>query len=346
MNSLFKKGTFYIMNYDSLERELNNELKSIYLIYGEEQYLVEMALKKIKKKFGELVLGINYIVLDESNISNLISNIEMPAFGYDKKLIVVKNSGLFKKDGRKKSPTPLQEQIGKYISDNLDVIEEGVVLVIIENEADKNSVYDIIERTGIVCKIDYLKLPQLVKKLKKVCVLYKVNVSDVVLNYLVEISGTSLGDLINEIRKLIEYAGEGGIILESDVDMLCTKQIESVIFELTDNLGTKQTSKALEVLDNLIYQKEPIQKILITLYNHFKKLYLCQKAIEYNKDIVNALNLKPNQVFLVTKYKRQVSLFKTDLKEILDALVNLDYQSKIGNIDLDIGLRSIICRYC
>ena len=270
----------------------------------------------------------------------------MPAFGYDKKLIVVKNSGLFKKDGRKKSATPLQEKVGKYISDNLDIINEGVVLVFIEESADKNSVYDIIERTGIVCKIDYLKLHELVQKLKRICNLYKVNSSDVVLNYLVETSGTSLGDLINEVRKLIEYAGEGGTITEKDVDLLCTKQIESVIFELTDNLGSKQTEKALEVLDNLIYQKEPVQKILITLYNHFKKLYLCQKAIEYNKDIVNALNLKPNQVFLVSKYKRQVSMFKTDLREILNELVNLDYNSKIGNIDIEVGLRSIICRYC
>lgn len=334
------------MNYDSLERELNNELKSIYLLYGEEQYLVQMSLKKIKKKFGELVLGINYIVLDESNVDTLISNIEMPAFGYDKKLIVVKNSGLFKKDGRKKSATPLQERVGKYISDNLDIINEGVVLVFIEENADKNSVYDIVERTGIVCKIDYLKLPQLIQKLKKICSLYKVNCNDVVLNYLVETSGTSLADLINEIRKLIEYAGEGGTITEKDVDLLCTKQIESVIFELTDNLGAKQTKKALDVLDNLIYQKEPVQKILITLYNHFKKLYLCQKAIEYNKDIVNALNLKPNQVFLVSKYKRQVAMFKTDLKEILEELVNLDYNSKIGNIDIEVGLKSIICRYC
>ena len=334
------------MNYDSLERELNNELKSIYLIYGEEQYLVQMALKKIKKKFGELVLGINYIVLDESNVDTLISNIEMPAFGYDKKFIVIKNSGLFKKDGRKKAPTPIQESIGKYISDNLEIIKEGAILVFIENNAEKNSVYDIVERTGIVCKIDYLKLPQIVQKLKRICELYKVKASDTVLTYLVQTSGTSLSDLINEVRKLIEYAGEGGTITETDVDMLCTKQIESVIFELTDNLGAKQTSKALEVLDNLIYQKEPIQKILITLYNHFKKVYLCQKALEYNKDIVISLSLKPNQVFLINKYKRQASLFKTDLRKILDELVNLDYNSKIGNIDAEVGLRSIICRYC
>ena len=258
------------MNYDFLEKEINKGLNSIYLIYGEEQYLVETTLKKIKKKFGELVSGINYINIDESNLESLISNIESPAFGYDKKLIVIKNSGLFKKDGRRKTATPIQEIIGKYILENLNIINEGTVLVFVEKEIDKNSVYDIIEKVGIVCNIDYLKLPQLIQKLKKICVLYKVNCNETVLNYLVDTSGTSLENLINEIRKLIEYIGEGGTITEKEVDLLCTKKIESVIFELTDNIGNKQTDKALETLNNLIYQKEPVQKILITLYNHLK----------------------------------------------------------------------------
>lgn len=335
------------MNYDSLERELNTNLRSIYLLYGEEQYLIDMAIKKIKKKFGELLLGINYIVLDESNIDDLIPNIEMPAFGYDKKLIIVKNSGLFKKDGRKKAPTEIQERIGNYISDNLSIINEGVILIFVESEVDKNSVYDLIERTGIVCQIDWLKPNQIVQKLKKICALYKVNASDMTLNYLIETSGTSLQDLINEIRKLIEYVGENGTITEKEVDLLASKQIESIIFDLTDSLGLKQTDKALEVLNNLIYQKEPIQKILVTLYNHFKKLYFCKEAVRLNKDVVNSLNLKPTQTFLVTKYKKQASYFKqNDLKQIMEELVNLDYNYKIGNIDLDVGLRSILCRFC
>ena len=75
-------------------------------------------------------------------------------------------------------------------------------------------------------------------------------------------------ELINEIRKLIEYVGEGGTITIDDINKLSIKQMESVIFELTDNLAIRKTDKALEVLDNLIYQKEPLQKILITLYNH------------------------------------------------------------------------------
>ena len=335
------------LNYDSLDKSIQTELKPLYLIYGEEQYLVDTSVNKIKKKFGEKVLGINYILIDETNLDNLISDIEMPAFGFDKKLIVVKNSGLFKKDGRKKSGSPMQDKIADYIKNNMDVIEESVILVFVEQEADKNVVFEEISKNGIVCNIEELKPIQLVKKLKQICNLYKVNVEESTLNYLVENSGTNLQHLINEIRKLIEYAGENGTITIDAVNRLSIKQIESVIFELTDNLAMKKIDKALEVLDNLIYQKEPLQKILITLYNHFKKIYLCVEAVDLKKDVVNSLNLKPNQTFLVTKYKKQASYFKKEeLRKIIEEFYNLDYNSKNGKIDIDVGLRSILCSYC
>ena len=154
-------------------------------------------------------------------------------------------------------------------------------------------------------------------------------------------------DLINEIRKLIEYAGKNGTIEKQDVDKLCIKKIESVIFDLTDNLSQKNIEKAMEVLYNLIASKEPIQKILITLYNHFKKLYFVKLAIENNKDIAQSLKLKPNQLFLVNKYKMQAQKFKkSELRKIIQELENLDYKYKIGLIDINIGLETILCTYC
>lgn len=335
------------LTYDALDKSINNELKPLYLLYGGEQYLIDTCVNKIKKKFGERVLGINYILIDETNLDNLISDIEMPAFGYEKKLIIVKNSGLFKKDGRKKSGSPIQDKIAEYIDNNMDIIAESVILVFVEGVADKNIVFEKIQKNGIICNIEELKPVQLVKKLKQICNLYKVNVDDTTLNYLVETSGTNLQNLINEIRKLIEYAGANGTITIDAVNKLSIKQIESVIFELTDNLAIRKIDKALEILDNLIYQKEPMQKILITLYGHFKKIYLCAVAVKLNKDVVNSLNLKPNQTFLVTKYKKQASYFKLDeLRNILKELIDLDFNSKNGKIDLDVGLRSVLCSYC
>ena len=63
------------LNYDLLDKSINEELKPMYLLYGEEQYLIEMTVNKIKKKFGEKIQGINYILLDESNVNEIYINV-------------------------------------------------------------------------------------------------------------------------------------------------------------------------------------------------------------------------------------------------------------------------------
>ena len=228
------------------------------------------------------------------------------------------------------------------------MINESLVLVFAEEEADsKQTLYKTIDKLGTVCKFDYQKPMQIEARLKAICNGYKVQIDNQSLRYFIEVCGTNMQDLINEIRKLIEYAGENGKIEKADIDKLTIKKLESIIFDLTDNLGKKDISKALEVLHNLIYSKEPLQKILITLYNHFKKLYFTKIAMNNNKDMVTSLGLKPNQTFLVNKYKTQAKYFKTrELKEILQALRDLDYNYKNGLIDLQVGMESILCRYC
>ena len=331
---------------------------AIYLFYGEETYLLETRVKKIKKEYPQLILGINFIQIDDTNAEELIADLETPAFGFDKKLIIAKNTGLFKKekktaksDTKKKkvddTKIPLNEKIAKYIQENSEELKDTVDLVLVEQEVDKNALYQSIEKVGEVKEFALLKLPDLIANIKKIAVAYKVNIDDATAKYLVECCGTSMQDLINELRKLIEYKGENSNITKQDIDLLCTKQIQAVIFDLTDNLGKKETSKALEVYNGLILNKEPIQKILITLYNHFKKLYIIKIAEKYNEDAATAMNLKPNQLFLVSKYKTQARYFETqELREVLEALIDLDANYKVGLISLEIGLEAILCRYC
>lgn len=339
-----------MVSIENLEKSLKNEeLASIYLFYGEETYLLENSVQKIKKKFGQIIKGINYILIDETNINELISNMETPAFGYEKKLVIAKNTGLFQKDSKKKSNAnkDFKEKINTYIKENIDIIKESNVLVFVEEEADSNTLYKTIDNCGVVCKFEYQKAPQIEKRIKEICNAYKVNIDNNTIRYFIECCGTSMQDLINEIRKLIEYKGENGTIINNDIDLLSIKQVESVIFDLTDNLGKKNIKQALQVLRNLIYSKEPIQKILVTLYNHFKKLYLVTIAMKNNKNIADSLKLKPNQMFLVNKYTAQAKLFgDKELRRILKELTDLDYKYKVGLLDLNIGLESILCTYC
>ena len=339
-----------MITIENLEKELKQgKLGSIYLLYGEETFLLENCLKKIKNIFGERKAGINEIKLDESNVNGIISDIETPAFGYEKKLIIARDTNMFKKEGKRKNSvnTTLIKNLAEYIKNNNKLMQEAVVLVFVESSAEKNDLYKIIEQYGTICEFQELKPIQIISRIKTICNAYKVQVDDNTLKYFIECCGTNMQGLINEIRKLIEYAGEGGIINRKDVDMLCIKQLDSIIFDLTDNLGKKQVGKALEVLNGLIYQKEPIQKILITLYHHFKKLYIVKIAQREKKNILESLNLKPNQTFLVSKYNTQANYFKeSELEKIIEELIDLDYNYKSGLIDLNIGLESILCRYC
>lgn len=337
-----------MLSVENLEKEIKTgKLENLYLLYGEETFLLETSLKKMKTLFGELVKGINYILIDDTNIGELISDIETPAFGYERKLIIARNTGIFKREGKGRTggaSKELKDKINDYLKENIELIKESVVLIFIENEAEKNSIFNTIEKIGTVCNFEEQKPFQIIKRLKGICNSYKVNADENTLQYLIESCGTNMQDLINEIRKLIEFAGENGTIQKQDIDKLCIKRIESVIFDLTDNLGQKKVKEAMEVLYNLIASKEPMQKILITLYNHFKKLYFTKLATTYNKDIAQSLNLKPNQIFLVNKYKMQAKGFKTsELRNIIQNLEDLDYKYKIGLIDLNIGLESIIC---
>ena len=64
---------FEMVKIEELEKKIEQqEIKGIYLLYGEETFLLEQQLNKIKKKFGETIKGINYINIDENNVQELI----------------------------------------------------------------------------------------------------------------------------------------------------------------------------------------------------------------------------------------------------------------------------------
>ncbi len=309
----------------------------IYLLYGEDNYIKNEYLKKIMKNFGEVSLGINYIQIDQNNSQNIISDIETPAFGYEKKLIVARNSNLVKK----------KNQDGDKLADYINSNElEGIELVIIEDEIDKTTaLYKALQKKATIKECNEMKAHEIIAKIKSISSAYGVNIKENTAQYFIECVGTNMADVINELRKLIEYKGKGGEIIKDDIDNLTIKKTESIIFDLTDNLGRKNIKESINVLHNLVYAKEPVQRILIMLYNHFKKLYIVK--ISKGINIAQNLKLKPNQIFLVTKYQNQAKFFdEQELRNLIEELIKLDEFSKNGNIDLDVGLESILCRYC
>lgn len=311
----------------------------VYLLYGEDNYLKNEFVKKAKKSFGELQLGINYIQIDESNVNNVISDIETPAFGYERKMIIVKNANLMQKKNA------ISDKLSEYLNDADKQILDSIELIIVEDSVEKNALFNTISKIGMIKEFNEQKIGQLITKVKSISAAYGVQIQENVAQYFIECTGTNMEDIINEIRKLIEYAGKGGTIKKEDIDSLTIKKSESVIFDLTDNLGKKNIHEAINVLHDLIYAKEPVQKILVMLYNHFKKLYIVQ--LSNGQNVAQNLKLKPNQTFLVSKYQNQAKFFtQEEIRNLLNEFMYIDEASKSGNLDINVGLESVLCRYC
>ena len=61
----------------------------------------------------------------------------------------------------------LKDKINDYLKENVDMIKNAVVLVFVENEAEKNSIYNTIEKIGTICEFEEQKPQQIIKRLKE-----------------------------------------------------------------------------------------------------------------------------------------------------------------------------------
>lgn len=178
------------MTIESLEKELKEgKLKEIYLFYGEETYLMDNCVKKIRNLFGELIKGINYIEIDDTNLGQLISDLQTPAFGYPKKLVIVKNTGIFKRELKKKGASfqELRDKIIEYLKENQDILNQDNVLIFVEESVDKGKMLSTLEDIGAsICNFEYQKMPNIVARLKAICKAYKVSIDDATLKYFIE----------------------------------------------------------------------------------------------------------------------------------------------------------------
>lgn len=173
-------------------------------------------------------------------------------------MIVVKNSGLFQKETKKKVSglKELRETLEIYIKENLEDIKENLVLIFVEDNVEKLKITKTVEEIGgAICEFEYQKPLQIEKRLEAIAKAYKVDVESGAIRDLIEVSGTSMQVLINEIRKLIEYAGEGGTITRKSVKDLAIKTLDSNIFDLTDNLREKEYRRSIKNIRRALVSK-------------------------------------------------------------------------------------------
>lgn len=325
---------------------------NLYLITGEDEYEKEEKLNSLKEKFGECVKGINYIVLDNAGINNLEAEIDTYAFGFSKKLILVKLDKKDKNISESAEDDSGEEETTESSSDKKDWLTpslektlqelEDVIVVFCGDIKKTTKIFKLVQKHGNCILCEKKKEYDLLSWANKIFRENGYEIDNDNINYIIDICGTNKLMLKNEIDKLLDFSSETRKITKEDIDLICIRTSDVIIFDLTDNLGKKNTKASLNSLNELIENKEPLQKIVIMIARHFKSLLVAKVATLENKNLMDELATK--STFAMNKYKAQSRLFSLDeLKNKILKLSKLDIDSKTGKIDLKIGLEKVIC---
>lgn len=311
----------------------------VYLFYGEEEYLKDYYLKKFKESLvpssSEMM---NLSVIDgKSPVENIIDAVETYPFMAERKMVVVKNSELFK-SGRKED--------SERMADFLSKIPRTTVLIFIESEVDKRGkLFKQVQKQGGVTEFNYLKENDLIVWVKKEFSANNIAIDRETTIYLLRTIGNQMSVIKSEIDKLISLNNDS--VTKSDIDSICTRSLEAQIFDLVKAIGNKNVTTALEIFNNLLMLKESPIGILVMITRQFRLLFQAKYLIEENfssKQIIDYLKLPS---FVVNEIISQSKLFLLeDLKQAIRDCLLTDLSIKTGKMESVLAIETLIIKYC
>lgn len=308
--------------------------KRIYLLYGEEVYLMRNCLTALKKGIlGEDASDVNYSHFDGNlgyDVNELKDLCETLPFFADHRLIVVENSKLFGADSG--------------FADFLPRIPETTVLVIVEDNADKRTtLYKEIKKEGYVCEFTTPQPSAMIDFAAGYLGKYGKRISREDCDFLINSVGGDMYNIVSELDKVIDYTGERSAITRNDIAAVCSMQIENKIFDIVDLLISKDRAGAMRIYFDLIALREQPLGILRFFMKQYLKLIIVKDEMDRgasDADIGAAIHTSD---WIARKYRAKLKGIKAaSLGKALELCTDTEEAIKSGNMSEEIGMEILL----
>ncbi len=319
----------------------NKTFSNIYLIFGEEEYLKNTYEKKlISSIISEDLKMMNFDIFEgkNTNVSQIIDACDTMPFMSPYRLVVLKNTGLII-EGRKNDSALLEQ----YISN----LPKTTIIIFIEDKIDKKlKLFKTISKIGSVHQMNMSSENELVNWILNV---FKDNNKDISTKealYMIRNIGFNMEILLNEINKLISFKNNNDKITINDIDTICTKSVESKIFDLINFMANKNMQSAISIYKNLLVNKTSPFIILNMIARQFRIIlqvkYLYNKGYNINS-ISSELGLRD---FIVKEAFKQSKNFSIKiLLQALNECLATDENIKTGKMLDELAVELLIIKY-
>ena len=318
------------LNQDIKEKSF----KKIYLLYGDEPFLVGSYKKKRREAItGGDTMNFNYFEGKNPDVKEIISLADTMPFFADRRLILVDGSGFFKS---------AQEELAAY----LPQMPDTTCLVFAESEVDKrNRLYKRVKELGYAAELNKQDTAQLMRWAAGILGRDGRKISRPVMEYFLERTGDDMENIRMEQEKLVCYTMGRDVITKEDVDAVGTVHVTSRVFDMVAAIVAGNTKKAMDLYEDLLTLKEPPMRILFLIARQFNQLLQIKELTAAGKDkgaMASALKVPP---FAVGKLTAQARAFTRDqILSWVTLCVETEEAVKTGRLSDRLAVELLIAR--
>ena len=290
-------------------QKLNQDIKErtferVYCLFGEEEYLKRSYKNRLIQAIsGDDTMNVNRFVEKDSEITAIIDAAETMPFFADYRLVIVENSGLFKREA---------DQLVEY----LDRIPDTTIIIFAESQMDKRSkLYKKISTVGYAAEMGRQSEKELQTWILRFLKQENKQISARAMELFLEMAGDDMENIRMELEKLISYVGERTGIMPEDVSAICTPQVSGQIFDMIGAVAARRQQEALRLYYDLLTMKEPPMRILFLIARQFNQLLQVKEAAVKSRDkavIAKTCGLTPyvagKMISLSGNFSREVLL--------------------------------------
>ena len=238
------------------------DFKKVYLLYGQERYLIKQYRDKLIKAMVSEGDSMNFSSFEGDGINQkeIIDLAETLPFFADKRVILIEDAGIFSKAG---------DELGEYLKNS----PESTHFIFVEESVDKRSkLYKAAAKCGNPVEFKEQTDETLARWIGMRIRKDGKGMSQAAYNSFIEKTGTDMENIDKELEKLLCYCMDKDVIELSDVETVTTEQITNKVFEMVDAIASHKQKRALELYYDLLALKEPAMRIMYLISRQFNIL--------------------------------------------------------------------------
>ena len=321
-------------------RTIQEDLKTgsfrhIYLLYGDEDYLLQQYKNKLVSALCDEGDTFNFARYEGKDVPvrEVIDLCETMPFLSDRRVILFEDTGFFKNKCDE-------------LTDYAAAIPDYLYLIFKEHQIDKrNRLYKLVSKEGRAAELKEPDEKTLIRWIGTILSKNGKKISARDASVILERTGSDMGTIRNELEKLISYTEGRDAVTTADIDAVCSTQTVNRVFEMVRAAADKNQQKAMALYEDLLALKERPMTILFNMGRQFRQMFLTKQMQDEgtpSAEIARVLGVQP---FVVRNLSACASRYRMkDLEKIIADFVDAEEAVKTGRLEDRLAVELMIIK--